>query len=494
MFSAGDPTPVTRRITLHRNKPFEIRAIYPDPPAGTAPLLARFTVGGFPSSIDTAAPAPKVRVDFTHDIHGILRIAHAVVLQRKPDEPVPAPAPSPQAAQDGPADQQPAAAAAAGDAKDTTEDKPETGAANDAPDASAKPDDNAAANGEQDAAKADEAGKPEASADADQAKQDAPADAPAPAAAPTAAPAKKKRFRKVPLAISQPVCPGSLGETGLRTAYEAELAMQRADAVIRQTHARRNEIEEYVYGTRERIEGELAGFATEEEAENLKAELAEAEDWVCYGDGYEADLDTLTARLTALRALGDPIAKRAWEAEHRGPAAARLLESVERFKSIAGSAEERYDHLSQEDRDRLRSATRTAEHWLRELQDTQSAMAPVQDPVLLTADIETKIRWLDGECSPVANKPKPPPPAPAPEPAPAAATSDDQAKDKDQAAEQDKPADNEAGAGKDGEAKTDDGETQTDGDKPAAAGEEQEATSQDASSSSSSSEADQTDA
>jgi hypothetical protein len=163
---------------------------------------------------------------------------------------------------------------------------------------------------------------------------------------------------------------------------------------------------------RSKIEGELSGFAKEEEAETLRTQLADAEDWVCYGDGYDADLEALTARMTQLRALGDPIAQRAWEAEHRGPAAAGLIEGVEKYKDIVRSTDERYEHLGDEDRDRLRSATRTAEEWLRTLQDQQSARAPVEDAVLKTAEIQAKLRWLTTECDPVANKPKPPPPAP----------------------------------------------------------------------------------
>ncbi len=118
IFKIGDASPITRRLTFRRAAPFDISAEYEVSseltgmfPEAAAPFLGKFTVTGFPGDLvtDTAAPAPKVRVDFKHDMNGMFVMAHAEVLKEIKEEAAPE-APKDEAAM---ADAAPAAADAA---------------------------------------------------------------------------------------------------------------------------------------------------------------------------------------------------------------------------------------------------------------------------------------------------------------------------------------------------------------------------------------------
>jgi heat shock 70kDa protein 4 len=369
MFHQGDSFPLTRRITFQRRRPFKIAAKYDDSNASSGDAgLGVFTVGGFPEAVTGAKPLPdgskphppKVRVDFAINLHGVIEVSQAVVLVERKEEPEA----SPKTEADAPAK-------AEGEGAE-----------------SAKPEEDTAAKTEE---------KPAA--------EEAP---------------KKKKFRKVPLIVTADSAQGRLSSAALAAACSDELKMKAADEQIRRRHARRNDIESYVYKMRDEIGSSLRSFATLDEADALRADLADAEDWVCYGDGYDADFDTLTARFTQLRAKGDPITQRAWESEHREDASSRLLAATENYATVARTLDGKFAHLLDTDRDRLRSAVRTAEEWLRDLQDKQSALPLTANPVLRVADIDAKLRWLTAECDPVVNRPPPPPPSAAPPPAPAA--------------------------------------------------------------------------
>lgn len=92
IFAAGDATPFTRRITFRRSQPFDVcqeyepsAPIYPGHPRS----LGRFNIAIPTDAVDASAPAPKIRVDFRHDMDGTVSIVKAELL-KEIKEPAPA--------------------------------------------------------------------------------------------------------------------------------------------------------------------------------------------------------------------------------------------------------------------------------------------------------------------------------------------------------------------------------------------------------------------
>jgi heat shock protein 4 len=380
LFSRGEAWPVERRrITFRQFGDFAITAEYDTAaaedavllPLGQSSKLGQHSIAGVAKAGAEGADPPKVRVDFTLDLNGMFSILGAEMLQEVPMEPTPVATP---AAEEG------AVAAPAGEETKEGEVKPEG-----------------------DAAPAD--------ADAAKTEGDKPKSEAAPPA-PAAVPAKKKYHRtQLKLATVDNQHTGMAADM-LSSAAAAEQRMRESDAIIMATQAKRNELETYVYDTRSALGDALEAYATEDVRSAFSEQLTGTEDWL-YEEGFDADVATYAAKLAELRAVGTPMIKRKIESEGRDQSVALLLSEVESFRACIQSTTEANEHLTDADRDVIRSACNRAEDWLREQQAAQGSKAPHEDPVLTLADISGRISSMRGECLPIKNKPKPVPTLPA---------------------------------------------------------------------------------
>ncbi|EFN50467.1 hypothetical protein CHLNCDRAFT_142658, partial [Chlorella variabilis] len=111
--------------------------------------------------------------------------------------------------------------------------------------------------------------------------------------------------------------------------------LRAADQAKRETAKARNDLESYVIGTRDKVEGgeEVAGVSTEAQREAFLAQLAEVEDWL-YGDGEAVGAEEYRAQLRKLRLVGDRLFERAAEAAARP----RVLRLAGDFVDLARKA------------------------------------------------------------------------------------------------------------------------------------------------------------
>ena len=91
---------------------------------------------------------------------------------------------------------------------------------------------------------------------------------------------KKKRERKIPVAFEARSVAG-LSEGDLAAASDAESVMASVDREARERDNSRNDLESYIYNTRERLSAEWAEYlSSEEEKSILLGAIAAAEDWL----------------------------------------------------------------------------------------------------------------------------------------------------------------------------------------------------------------------
>ena len=114
--------------------------------------------------------------------------------------------------------------------------------------------------------------------------------------------------------------------------------------------------------------------------------------------------------------MGDPIEARLNEETARQPAIEQLQKQISLCKSFLSNYDDCYAHITEDERDVLRTEVSKTESWLQTELNKQSKL-PKHDNPVLTADAIGKTRATLFKCSsPIMTKPKPAPPA-APQPA-----------------------------------------------------------------------------
>lgn len=129
IFKLGAQVPGNKKMTIKRDKPFTLTAenVFDDVPvptmvpAGSPSLLSKYLITGFPAdAIVPGQAAPKIRVEFRHDLDGLFSVVSAQLMKEiKEDTPVASPPPAGAAAEakegDAKMDVEGGAAAAAGE-------------------------------------------------------------------------------------------------------------------------------------------------------------------------------------------------------------------------------------------------------------------------------------------------------------------------------------------------------------------------------------------
>eukprot|EP00164_Ancoracysta_twista_P001523 GFYU01002000.1.p2 GENE.GFYU01002000.1~~GFYU01002000.1.p2 ORF type:complete len:217 (-),score=91.83 GFYU01002000.1:240-890(-) len=164
-------------------------------------------------------------------------------------------------------------------------------------------------------------------------------------------------------------------------------------------------------GMRDKVHMQLAAFTEPAVKEPFLKLLSETEDWL-YDEGENVGKGVYIAKLEELQKIGNPIVMRSREFEER-PQVFNLLGShITQFIAFATSKEEKYAHITQEDRDKVLSECQTTEAWMRDMQAKCEALEKHANPPVTVQEIRSKGSALYTLCNPIMNKPKPAPPKP----------------------------------------------------------------------------------
>jgi hypothetical protein len=122
---------------------------------------------------------------------------------------------------------------------------------------------------------------------------------------------------------------------------------------MEETKEKKNNVEEYVYGMRNKLCDGLKEFVSEEENAAFSAALEKTEDWL-YDEGEDETKGVYSAKLDELMAVGNPIIQRCEEAGTRDDAAATLDTVAGVF--LAQCAHPKSDHIDEAEREKVRFA------------------------------------------------------------------------------------------------------------------------------------------
>jgi heat shock protein 4 len=371
VFPKGNPIPSVKALTFYRSNTFEVDVLYVDMgDSQIAQKISTYTIGPFqPSKGEKAKLKVKVRLN----IHGIVTVDSAMMLEEEVEVPVSAANEVPKDATEMDTDDAPSDPASGTDVN--MQDPKSAEAAESA---------TAAENGGQDAE-----GK------------SVPMDTDA-----KVEPSKKK-VKKTNIPVHELVY-GALEPAELEKAVEKEYEMALQDRVMEETKEKKNAVEAYVYDMRNKVYDKYNAFVIPEEKDRLISKLQEVEDWL-YKDGEDETKGVYISMLEELKKIGDPIEERYKEWTERDSVIDQLVYCINSFREAALSNYQNFDHIDISEKQKVINECSEAENWFREKKQQQDALPKYANPVLLVSDIKKKAETLDRFCKPIMTKPRPAP-------------------------------------------------------------------------------------
>ncbi|KAJ3241566.1 adenyl-nucleotide exchange factor sse1 [Chytriomyces hyalinus] len=190
--------------------------------------------------------------------------------------------------------------------------------------------------------------------------------------------------------------------------HALEGEMNATDRLVIDTAEKRNQLEEYVYYAREKLDMAWSDFITDADRTTFSSELNEMEDWL-YGDGEDATKSVFVEKLSALKKKGDPVAARYLQAEDR-PRAEKLFREFANNVLINLSAEDdRYSHIAPADLEKVKKETNDKLTWLNDSIAKVNDQPKHVNPAVTVEQINLERDSLMYFVNPILNKPKPAP-------------------------------------------------------------------------------------
>mmetsp|Transcript_33644 Transcript_33644/g.72751 ORF Transcript_33644/g.72751 Transcript_33644/m.72751 type:complete len:930 (+) Transcript_33644:129-2918(+) len=167
-----------------------------------------------------------------------------------------------------------------------------------------------------------------------------------------------------------------------------------ADTQRMLTEAAKNALESFILQTMTQCnDEEVEEVSSEAELESIRGKMMEGEDWL-YEDGDNADLPTYLAKKAELEKLFEPVAVRLHEAQERPETVEKTFKKLNDYRTALKAWETKKPWVKP---DRLVNATIKCdelEEWLEEKVAEQAKLRPNEDPILLSSEIESRLRLV----------------------------------------------------------------------------------------------------
>jgi len=227
----------------------------------------------------------------------------------------------------------------------------------------------------------------------------------------------RKKTNRTDLLVTTRMPPGWLQPEQKKQFHEEELNMQNDDRVQFETREKLNELESYVYGMRDKLNGAMKEFMKPHDTEQFLAILQATEDWLY--DNAEAAKSVFVAKLEELQKIGDPVDRRYNESTRRPQALADFIAKMNEYQAIASPSNEATSHIDADKKDEIRRKAEEHKTALDHKIAMQTGLAPYDEPTVTIAQINSTLQEFESWAKPILNAPKPAPP---PSTSPAAPT------------------------------------------------------------------------
>ncbi|GLT95674.1 hypothetical protein SLE2022_133420 [Rubroshorea leprosula] len=221
----------------------------------------------------------------------------------------------------------------------------------------------------------------------------------------------RKRTFRVPLKIvEKTIGPGmSLSKESLAEAKGKLEALDKKDAERRKTAELKNNLEAYIYSTKEKLESEdFEKISSADERQSFIQKLDEVQEWL-YTDGEDATAKEFQEHLDSLKAAGDPIFFRFKELTERPAAVEYSQKYLDQLQQIIQGWQENKPWLPQERVDELLSDQDKFKTWLEEKETEQTKTSAFSTPAFTSEEVDMKLWDLQAKVDSINRIPKPKP-------------------------------------------------------------------------------------
>ena len=225
----------------------------------------------------------------------------------------------------------------------------------------------------------------------------------------------------------------------VKVADQQEKEMLKKDMEIRARNHAKNELESYIYNMRDKVTDVYKAYVLDNVRDAFLEKLEKTESWLYDDEGYYAKREAFESRLTELQTIGNPIVLRYKDSQERPEAVSQLTQRLETIERILSTPNEKYDHITEEEKKPVRDLIAESQSWLQKMLVEQSNLALTQDPVLRCADILDRMKNVDALYKKVISKPKPAPKKEEKKPEEKKEEKKDSASDNEEKMEEEKP-------------------------------------------------------
>ncbi|XP_011004468.1 PREDICTED: heat shock 70 kDa protein 17-like [Populus euphratica] len=222
----------------------------------------------------------------------------------------------------------------------------------------------------------------------------------------------KKRTFRVPLKIvEKTVGPGMpLSKEYLAEAKRKLEELNKKDAERRRTAELKNNLEGYIYSTKEKLETseEFEKISTADERKSFIEKLDEVQEWL-YTDGEDATAKEFEERLDSLKAIGDPIFFRYKELSARPTAIELARKYPGELQQIVKGWETKKPWLPKDRVDEVVGDADKLKSWLDKKEAEQKKASGFSTPVFTSEEVYLKVFSLQEKVASVNRIPKPKP-------------------------------------------------------------------------------------
>ncbi|PRQ52287.1 putative Heat shock protein 70 family [Rosa chinensis] len=222
---------------------------------------------------------------------------------------------------------------------------------------------------------------------------------------------KKRTFRVALKIVEKTVGPAMApSKESLAEAKRKLEELDKKDAERRKTAELKNNLEGYIYATKEKLETleELEKISTSEERQTFIGKLDEVQEWL-YMDGEDATASEFQERLDMLKANGDPIFFRFKEISARPEAVKHARKYLVELQQIVNGWESNKSWLPKDRITEVLSDADKLKTWLDEKEAEQKKTPGFNTPVFTSEDVYMKVFDLQEEVDSINRIPKPKP-------------------------------------------------------------------------------------
>ncbi|XP_015880901.3 heat shock 70 kDa protein 17 [Ziziphus jujuba] len=222
----------------------------------------------------------------------------------------------------------------------------------------------------------------------------------------------KKRTFRIPLkVVDKTVGPAvSLSKEYLADAKQKLEALNKRDAERRRTAELKNNLEGYIYSTKEKLETskEFEKISTGDERRSFIEKLDEVQEWL-YTDGEDASATEFEKHLDMLKAIGDPIFFRLRELTARPEAVEHARSYLVKLKQVIDGWETKKSWLPKDRIDEVVSDADKLKIWLAEKEAEQTKTSGSSKPAFTSEEVYIKVFDLQDKVASINRIPKPKP-------------------------------------------------------------------------------------